>query len=122
MISRIVTFNFLSLFFSSSSSAGHLVFGHDDYAAEIDKLKSQFPAGTMPDLNNLTQALPLAKIMETLKKKCSDQAGSDAAFEAAEQSFTKLNECVSELINVDAMMEEIKAATPTGDLELVFNK
>lgn len=100
---------------------GHLVFG-DDYAADIEKLKSQFPAGTIPDISNLTSALPFDKVMDTLKKKCNEAAGSDAAYEEAQQAATKAQECLSGLMDWNTLLEEVEAAKPTGDLEIVFNK
>lgn len=76
----------------------------------------------MPDISNLTSALPIDKVLDTLKKKCSQEAGSDAAFEEAQQAATKLQECLTPLMDWNQLMEEVEVAKPTGDLETVFNK
>lgn len=112
------TFNYFQLIFVASSP-GHLVFG-DDYSADIEKLKNQFPAGTIPDLSNMS--LPFDKVLDTLKKKCEKEAGSDAAFEEAQQAGAKVQECLSGLLDWNTLLEEVEKAKPSGDLELVFNR
>lgn len=101
-------------------SPGHLVFG-DEYSDSIDSLKSQLPPGTIPDsLSNVS--LPVDKALDAVKNKCNKESGSDAAFEGATQAMTKAYECLSQLLNWNTLMEEVEAAKPTGDLEIVFNK
>lgn len=95
------------------------MFGDDFSNADIDKLKSQFASG---DISNLTSQLPIGKVVDTLKKKCSEESGSDAAFEEAQQAATTLQECLTPLLDWTQLMEEIEQAKPTGDLEIVFNK
>lgn len=97
--------------------AGHLVFG-DDYEKDIEKLKSQFPeaAGVIPE------GLPFDKVLGTLKKKCEQEAGSDAAFEEAKQAGETVQKCLTGLMDWNTLLEEVEKAKPTGDLEIVFNK
>lgn len=98
------------------------MFGQDDYAAEVEKLKNQFPAGTIPDLSNISSALPFEKVTEKLKEKCQKEAGSDAAYEEAQQAAGKVQECLSGLLDWNTLIDEVEKAKPTGDLEIVFNK
>ena len=87
----------------------------------MDEFKSQLPPGVVPDsLNNVT--VPVEKALDVIKDKCSKESGSDAAYEEVTQASTKLQECLSGLMNFTALQEEIEHAKPTGDLETVFNK
>lgn len=112
--SYIVTFLLLS------SIPGSVIFA-DEYSDSIDSLKSQLPPGTLPDsLSNVS--LPVDKALDAVKSKCNKESGSDAAFEEATQAMTKAYECLSQLLNWNTLMDEVEAAKPTGDLEIVFNK
>lgn len=89
---------------------------------DIDKLREQLPEGLLPpELLNVT--LPsLEDIQRIVKDKCSRVAGSDAAYQQAEQSGQKLNDCLQGLLDFSDLQNEIKKAKPTGDLDTVFNK
>ncbi|XP_053687477.1 27 kDa hemolymph protein-like [Sabethes cyaneus] len=89
---------------------------------DIDKLKEHLPEGLIPpEFQNIT--LPsLEDIQKIVKEKCSKAAGSDAAFEQAEQAGQRLSECLKDLIDFSDLQQEIKLAKPTGDLDTVFNK
>ncbi|XP_062533975.1 27 kDa hemolymph protein-like [Armigeres subalbatus] len=89
---------------------------------DIDKLREQLPEGLIPpELANIT--LPnMEDIQKIIKDKCSRVAGSDAAYQQAEQSGQKLNDCLQGLFDFSDLQNEIKKAKPTGDLDTVFNK
>ncbi|XP_055530502.1 27 kDa glycoprotein-like [Wyeomyia smithii] len=89
---------------------------------DIDKLKEHLPEGLIPpEFQNIT--LPsLEDIQKIVKEKCSKAAGSDAAFEQAEQAGQRLGDCLKDLIDFSDLKQEIKIAKPTGDLDTVFNK
>lgn len=88
----------------------------DDYEKDIEKLKSQFP--NLPE----NVSLPIDKVLDTLKKKCEKESGSDAAYEEAHQAAGKVQECLTPLMDWETLLAEVEEAKPRGDLEVVFNK
>lgn len=89
---------------------------------DIDKLREQLPEGLLPPEFQNVSLPSLEDLQRIVKDKCSRVAGSDAAYEQAEQSGQKLNECLQDLIDFSDLQNEIKKAKPTGDLDTVFNK
>lgn len=89
---------------------------------DIDKLREQLPEGLIPPEFQNVSLPSLEDIQKIVKDKCSRVAGSDAAYEQAEQSGQKLSECLQGLIDFSELQSEIKEAKPTGDLDTVFNK
>lgn len=89
---------------------------------DIDKLREQLPEGLIPPEFQNVSLPSLEDIQRIVKDKCSRVAGSDAAYEQAEQSGQKLSECLKDLIDFSDLQSEIKEAKPTGDLDTVFNK
>ncbi|XP_065093033.1 27 kDa hemolymph protein-like [Ochlerotatus camptorhynchus] len=89
---------------------------------DIDKLREQLPEGLIPPEFQNVSLPSLEDIQRIVKDKCSRVAGSDAAYEQAQQSGQKLNECLQGLIDFSDLQSEIKEAKPTGDLDTVFNK
>lgn len=89
---------------------------------DIDKLREQLPEGLIPPEFQNVSLPSLEDIQRIVKDKCSRVAGSDAAYEQAEQSGQKLSECLQGLIDFSDLQSEIKEAKPTGDLDTVFNK
>lgn len=89
----------------------------------IDELKSKLPEGiTLPEsLNNVT--LPSADdVKNVLKQKCEKVSGNAETFEGAEAASTVFVDCVTGLVNVTALQQEIEQAQPNGELDTVFNK
>lgn len=79
---------------------------------DIDKIQAQLPDGIKipPELANAT--LPsLEETTKVLKEKCIKVSGSDAAYEEAYQGTQKLNECITNLVNVTVLQDEIEKAT-----------
>lgn len=79
---------------------------------DINQIQSQLPDGIKlpPELANAS----LPSVEETtkiLKDKCIKVSGSDAAYEEAAQGGQKLNECITSLVNVTQLQEEIEKAT-----------
>lgn len=89
---------------------------------DIDKLREQLPEGLIPPEFQNVSLPSLEDIQKIVKDKCSRVAGSDAAYEQAEQSGQKLSECLQGLLDFSELQSEIKEAKPTGDLDTVFNK
>ncbi|XP_063702693.1 27 kDa hemolymph protein-like [Culicoides brevitarsis] len=90
---------------------------------DIDKIKAQLPEGVKIPPELLNASLPsVEETTKILKEKCIKVSGSDAAYEEAAQGGMKLNECITGLVDVSVLQEEIEKATPTGDLDTVFNK
>ncbi|XP_055606558.1 27 kDa glycoprotein-like [Uranotaenia lowii] len=89
---------------------------------DIEKLKEHLPEGFIPaEFANMT--LPsMEDIQRIVKDKCSKVAGSDAAFEQAEQASQRFGDCMKDLVDFSDIQNEIQKAKPTGDLDTVFNK
>uniref|UniRef100_A0A6B2E693 Putative conserved secreted protein n=1 Tax=Phlebotomus kandelakii TaxID=1109342 RepID=A0A6B2E693_9DIPT len=104
---------FLGIFLMISVTLGQNV--------DLDGLKSQLPEGILPpNLGNMTE--PLEDFRKLFKNKCNSVSGSDAAFEAIEESTGQLMECLTGLFNFSTLSEEIEKAQPNGELDTVFNK
>lgn len=116
----ITTCILVAAFLGSVNSANELP--KDIKDLDIDKLKEHLPEGFIPpEFQNIT--LPsLEDIQRIVKDKCSRAAGSDAAYEQAEQAGYRLTDCLKDLVDFDDLQNEIKEAKPTGDLDTVFNK
>lgn len=110
---------------------------------DINQIQSQLPDGIKIPNELLNASLPsVEETTKVLKEKCIKVSGSDAAYEEAAQGAQKLNECITNLVNVTVLMEEIEKATrklnkysvkiyiiyflnfliAIGDLDTVFNK
>lgn len=79
---------------------------------DISKIQAQLPDGIKipPELANVS--LPtLDETTKVLKDKCVKVSGSDAAYEEAAQGGQKLNECLTALVNVTVLQDEIEKAT-----------
>jgi Protein of unknown function (DUF1397) len=98
-------------------------FADDDLSKlNLDDLKSKLPENLLPDSFQNT-SLPTVDDAKTLiKDKCTRVAGSDAAYEEAEQAAAEMKACLENIIDVAQLQAEIKEAEPTGDLDMVFNK
>ncbi|KAG4075297.1 hypothetical protein HA402_003088 [Bradysia odoriphaga] len=89
---------------------------------DIDKLKSQLPEGIIPEGFN-TSALPTADDAKKLfKEKCQKASNSDEAFQTAENASEVFRDCLTGLVDFEALQKEIETAQPNGDLDVVFNK
>lgn len=90
----------------------------------LTELQSHLPAGIqLPDIDQLGNATKqIEDTQRVLKEKCIKVSGSSAAYEEAQQGAYTLNECIQNLVNVTVMQQEIKDATPIGELDTVFNK
>lgn len=79
---------------------------------DINQIQSQLPDGIKIPNELLNASLPsLEETTKVLKEKCIKVSGSDAAYEEAAQGAQKLNECITNLVNVTVLMEEIEKAT-----------
>uniref|UniRef100_A0A336L8A3 CSON005901 protein n=1 Tax=Culicoides sonorensis TaxID=179676 RepID=A0A336L8A3_CULSO len=89
----------------------------------LNEIQSQLPDGVKIPPELLNASLPsVEETTKILKEKCIKVSGSDAAYEEASQGATTLNNCITSLVDVSVLQEEIEKATPTGDLDTVFNK
>ncbi|XP_023302533.2 27 kDa hemolymph protein [Lucilia cuprina] len=86
---------------------------------DVNDLKNQLP-DEFPKTN-----LTLDDAKTLVKDKCLKVAGEEAgqkAFAEIESSTLTLAECVNNIVNFTAIQEEINLASPTGELDVVFNK
>lgn len=112
------------MFVSFFGSISVPIFGGDnDLDVDIEKIKSKLPEGIeIPDsLKNVT--LPsLDDAKKIFKEKCDKVSGSETAFTDVELAANEFKECTSGLIDFEQLQNEIEAAQPNGELDMVFNK
>lgn len=85
-------------------------------------MKSQLPEGIIPAGFN-TSSLPTQDDAKKLfKEKCQKVSNGDEAFVKAENATEVFRECLTNLVDFEALQKEIDAAQPNGDLDTVFNK
>lgn len=79
---------------------------------DINKIQSQLPDGIKIPPEFANASLPtVEEATKILKDKCIKVSGSDAAYEEAAQGGQKLNECITNLVNVTVLQDEIEKAT-----------
>lgn len=83
-----------------------------------------FAHGVIPEGFNInTTALPSQDdIVKVLKQKCEKTSGNAETYAGVEAAAKEMSECVSNLVDVEKLQEEIEAAQPNGELDTVFNK
>ncbi|CAD7076971.1 unnamed protein product [Hermetia illucens] len=89
---------------------------------DLEQIKSQIPQ--LPGNISIPEEFAnftVDDFKSVIKSKCSKQSG-DEAYENLEKELPNVMTCVSEIINTTAMQEEIKEASPKGELDVVFNK
>lgn len=90
---------------------------------DIDKLKENLPPGVkIPDSLQNVKLPTIDDVKKVAKEKCTKVSGGDAAYLAIEKGSEDLTNCISGLVNVAALQEEIEEAQPNGELDTVFNK
>lgn len=57
-----------------------------------------------------------------VNEKCANVSGSDVAFEAIERGIHELTTCISGLIDVEQIQNEIEYAETKGELDTLFNR
>lgn len=89
---------------------------------DIEKLKSQLPEGILPEGFN-TSALPTADdAKKVIKEKCLKVSNNEEAYQKAETAAEVFRDCLTGLVDFEALQKEIDQAQPNGDLDVVFNK
>lgn len=87
----------------------------------INDLKSQLPEGILPPgFGNVT--ITQEDVENVLRDKCLKASGNSSAYEEVKNGAMILSECLTSLVNMTSVQEEIELATPKGDLDIVFNK
>lgn len=87
-------------------------------------LSDHLPDGVLPPGFNInTTALPSQDdIVKVLKEKCEKTSGNADAYSGVESAAHVMKDCVSNLVDVEKLQEEIEKAQPNGELDTVFNK
>lgn len=133
-ITTLLIFLFFSFFLRRHSryaavAAPHFAFA--DNAASLDKLTNQLnsgalsdslPAGVLPEGFNVTALPSQDDIVKVLKQKCEKNAGNEEEWTKIEEAASEFKTCVSDLVDVEKLQEEIEQAQPNGELDTVFNK
>ncbi|XP_055373789.1 27 kDa hemolymph glycoprotein-like [Condylostylus longicornis] len=89
---------------------------------------SNFDLNSIKDVNvteqlaniNITQRIDDTKRL--LEEKCKKVSNDPDAFNNIQEGGTKLYECMTHIVNVTKIQEEIEEARPHGRLDEVFNK
>jgi hypothetical protein len=114
MLGKILIVGIISWSLAAATLSGNEV--------DIEKLKSQLPEGILPEGFN-TSALPTADDAKKLfKEKCHKISNNDEAFQKAENASDVFRDCLTGLVDFEALQKEIDQAQPNGDLDVVFNK
>ncbi|XP_011312406.1 27 kDa glycoprotein isoform X2 [Fopius arisanus] len=91
---------------------------------EILKQINGIPGLEGANLTAINQTVALGKInemKELLKEKC-DKNGGTGTFDKVFAAKDELFNCVKNLVNFTVLNQEMEAAKPTGDLDIVFKK
>lgn len=86
---------------------------------DVNELQSRLPAD-FPKTN-----ISLQTIKDMVQDKCTKVVGEERGKEVLselETSMMTLTECIGDIVNYTAIQEEIKEASPNGELDVVFNK
>lgn len=59
---------------------------------------------------------------KSVKEKCDKVSGAENAYTALESAVVDFKGCITELINLEELQNEIVAAKPKGELDTVFIK
>lgn len=90
---------------------------------DLDKLKESLgPGVNIPDSLQNVKLPSIDEVKKVAREKCSKVSGGEAAYLAIEKGSDDLTNCISGLVNVTALQEEIEEAQPNGELDTVFNK
>ncbi|KAH8306816.1 hypothetical protein KR018_003787 [Drosophila ironensis] len=94
----------------------------DESLLDVEKLKASYLPEGLRNTN-----ITVADLKRLLRSKCerANPGGSvdaTALSDAIDTAGVKLFECVSGLVNVTEILEEIEVASPKGDLDVVFEK
>lgn len=93
-----------------------------DINEQLEKVKQNLPPGIeIPDQFKNMTVPSMEQMLKMIKDKCKKASGNDDAYTQVEEAQSKLMECLSGLINVDELQNDIKEAQPKGELDTVFN-
>lgn len=94
----------------------------DEPKIDIDTIKSKLPAGVLPDGFDETKLPKSDDFIKIVKQKCEKQTGTNETYNKIEEAGIHLKDCVTGLVDVEVLQQEIEDAQPKGDLDTVFNK
>lgn len=94
----------------------------DEPKIDIDKLKSQLPAGVLPEGFDESKLPKPDDFLKIVSQKCEKQTGTNESYTKVEEAGVQMKDCVSSLVDFEILQKEIEEAQPKGDLDTVFNK
>lgn len=108
--------------FSAAADASELDQHINQLKSGAGTLANSLPPGILPQNFN-ESAIPSADdIVKLLRQKCDKNAGNAEEWPKVEEAGNTFRTCITDLVDLEKLQEEIEQAQPNGELDTVFNK